>query len=143
MGKTRPISKNNWYQWYDWDNNIPKSLKNPDNDTSLDYKPKNISDIFKDEFDEYMSEKAKKSSMNVNLCKMYSKSDHRTIMIGNNTNEIIQELFHSLVHKYQIGLEQSMRGSNFIFDYVSGIHYIHKYNKPQPWWTLYRFSWKD
>ena len=31
MGKTRPISKNNWYQWYDWDNNIPKSMKNPEN----------------------------------------------------------------------------------------------------------------
>ena len=45
-------------------------------------------------------------------------------MIGNDTNEIIQELFDSFLHKYQIGLEQSMIGSNFIFDYVSGLHSI-------------------
>ena len=39
------------------------------------------------------------------------------------TNEIIQEPFDSCLNKYQINLEQSMMGNNFIFD-VSGAHYI-------------------
>ena len=55
---------------------------------------------------------------------MYPESDSSIVMIGNDTDEIIQEHLHSLLHKYKIGLDQSMKGSNFIFDYVSGIHYI-------------------
>ena len=43
---------------------------------------------------------------------MYSKSDSSTFMIGNDTDKIIQELFDSFLHKYQIGLEQSTKGSN-------------------------------
>ena len=31
---------------------------------------------------------------------MYSKSDSRIVMIVNDTYEIIQELFDSLLHKY-------------------------------------------
>ena len=31
-------------------------------------------------------------------------------------NEIIEELFESLLNRYQIGLEISMKGSDFIFD---------------------------
>ena len=50
---------------------------------------------------------------------MYSESDSSRAVIANNAGEIIQELFDSLVHKYQIGLEQSMKGSSFIVDYVS------------------------
>ena len=58
---------------------------------------------------------------------MYPKSDSEIIMIGNNRDKIIRELFDSLLHKYQRGLEQSMKSSNFIFDYVSEMHYV--YNK--------------
>ena len=47
---------------------------------------------------------------------MYSKRDSGKVMISNETNEIIQNLFNPLLYKYQIGLEQSMKGSNFIFD---------------------------
>ena len=36
------------------------------------------------------------------------------IMIGNNTNEIINELFSSLLTRYQISLETSMKGSLFV-----------------------------
>lgn len=36
---------------------------------------------------------------------MYSKSDQGEIVTGNDTNEIIQKLFHSLLQIYQIGLE--------------------------------------
>ena len=35
---------------------------------------------------------------------MFSKSDSSIVMIGNDTDEIIQELFDSLLNKYQIGL---------------------------------------
>ena len=57
-------------------------------------------------------------------CTTYSKSGRNKVMISNDVYEIIQELSDLLLHKYQIDLEQSTRGSNFIFDYVSGMHYI-------------------
>ena len=46
-------------------------------------------------------------------------------MIGIDPHEISQEHFVSLLHKYLIGLEQSVKGSNFIFDYISD--YIFEY----------------
>ena len=49
---------------------------------------------------------------------MYSKSHRCVVMIGNDTNKIIQKFFDSFFNRYQVGLEQSMKGSNFIFDYV-------------------------
>ena len=55
---------------------------------------------------------------------MYSKSESSTIIISNDTNKIIQEIFHSPLIQNQIGLEQSKKGINSIFDYVSGRHYI-------------------
>ena len=36
-------------------------------------------------------------------------------MIGNNTDEIIKEFFHSLLLRYQIGLEESLKGGDFFF----------------------------
>ena len=39
------------------------------------------------------------------------------IMIGSETDDIIYELYESLLQKYQEGLEESMRGSKFIFDF--------------------------
>ena len=44
-------------------------------------------------------------------------------MMGNETNEIIKELFNFLLHKYQGGLEESMRGSEFVFDNVDLLLY--------------------
>ena len=55
---------------------------------------------------------------------MYSKSDSNISIISNDTDEIIQEYIDSLLHKYQIDLEQFLTGGNFIFDYVSEMHYI-------------------
>ena len=49
---------------------------------------------------------------------MYSKSDSSIVMIVNDTHKIIQELFDSLLEKYQISLEQSVKGRSFIFDYI-------------------------
>ena len=50
---------------------------------------------------------------------MYSKSDNFEIMMGADTNEIIRNLFNSLLRRYQEGLKESMRGSEFVFDYVN------------------------
>ena len=59
------------------------------------------------------------SSKNVNETgDMHSKSDNYEIMMGANTNEIIKNLFNSLLIRYQEGLVVSMRGSEFVFDYV-------------------------
>ena len=55
---------------------------------------------------------------------MYSKSDSDISIISNDTDEIIQEYIDSLLHKYQIDREQFLTGGNFIFDYVSEMHYI-------------------
>ena len=66
---------------------------------------------------------------------MCSKSDSNIIMIVYDTHEIIQELFDSLLHSYQIGQEQSMKGGDFIFDCVSGMYYL--LNKISfNWWII-------
>ena len=47
---------------------------------------------------------------------MDSKSDNIEILIGNEADEIIEELFDSLLQKYQNSLEESMKGSELLFD---------------------------
>ena len=54
---------------------------------------------------------------------MYSKSDNIEIMINDKADEVIEELFQSLLFKYQVGLEISMRGSDFIFGCVYLLYY--------------------
>ena len=39
-------------------------------------------------------------------------------MINDQADEVIEELFESLISRYQIGLETSMKDSNFIFNCV-------------------------
>ena len=46
---------------------------------------------------------------------MYSKSHNFEIMRGSNTNEIIKDLFNSILRRYQGGLHESMRGSESVF----------------------------
>ena len=46
---------------------------------------------------------------------MHSKS---LIIIGKETDKVIKELFESLLSRYQIGLEESVKGSKFVF----GLH---------------------
>ena len=58
---------------------------------------------------------------------MHTKSNNIEIMMGNETDEIIEELFESSLQKYQWGLEEKMRGSEFVFDSVDLLHYnLHK-----------------
>ena len=51
-------------------------------------------------------------------CLIIYKRNNREIMTGVDKNKTIRQLFDSLLHRYQLGLEQSMKGSNFVFDYV-------------------------
>ena len=49
---------------------------------------------------------------------MHTKSDNIEIMMGSETDDIIDELCESFLQKYQEGLEESVEGSEFIFDSV-------------------------
>ena len=53
---------------------------------------------------------------------MHSKSDNTKIMISDEADEVIKELFDSLKNRYQNNLE-SMKGSEFVFDYVHLMYY--------------------
>ena len=44
-------------------------------------------------------------------------------MINDKADEVIEELFESFVNSFQIGLETSIRGSDFIFDCVHLLYY--------------------
>ena len=54
---------------------------------------------------------------------MHAKSDNIEIMIGSKTNEVIEELFGSLLQRYKKELEESMKGSEFVFDGVNALYY--------------------
>ena len=54
---------------------------------------------------------------------IHAKSDNKEIMIGSDTNEVIKELFKSLLQRYQKGLEESMKGREFVFDGVNALYY--------------------
>ena len=59
---------------------------------------------------------------------VHSKSENIEIMINDKADEIIEEIFDSLKNRYQNNLE-SMRGSEFVFDYVNLLSYkCHKIN---------------
>ena len=60
---------------------------------------------------------------------MHAKSDNIEFLTYDNANEAVDELFESLLSRYQIGLETSMRGINFTFDSVQIVYYkCHKIN---------------
>ena len=59
-------------------------------------------------------------------CTMRTKKDNTEIMMGSETDEIIEELFKSLLQRCQEGLEDSMTGSEFIFDRVDAQCYLNK-----------------
>ena len=60
---------------------------------------------------------------------MHSKSDNIEFMSYDNANEIVNKVFESLLSIYQIDLETSMRGSDFISSSVQLLYYkCHKIN---------------
>ena len=54
---------------------------------------------------------------------MNSKSDNIDFMPYDNANEVVDKLFESLLSRYQIGLEISVKGSDFIFDSVQLLYF--------------------
>ena len=56
-------------------------------------------------------------------CIMHTKSDTTEIMTGSDTNDVIKELFKSLLQRYQEGLQEKMRGSDFAFEGVNLMYY--------------------
>ena len=51
-------------------------------------------------------------------------------MIDDEKDETIEELLDSLLSRYQIGLEESLKGGYFIFDYIDLLR--NKYPKINP-----------
>ena len=47
-------------------------------------------------------------------CNMHTKSNNIEITVGSETDKITEELFKSLLQRYQEGLEELMKGSEFI-----------------------------
>ena len=54
---------------------------------------------------------------------MYTKSNNIEIRIGDDINDVIKELFKSVLNKYQENLQEKMRGSEFGFDGVNLLYY--------------------
>ena len=54
---------------------------------------------------------------------MHTKSNDIEIMISSETDEIIEELFKSLLQRYQEGTEKSQKGSEFVYNSVNLLHY--------------------
>ena len=68
-----------------------------------------------------------KDSKDSDETSLHIKSNDIEIMIGNETNEIIEKLFESLLQRYQEGLEESLRGSNLLYNGVDILYYkLHK-----------------
>ena len=54
---------------------------------------------------------------------MYTKSDNIEIMFGDDNDDINEQLFESLLQKYEENLQNKMRGSEFEFDGVNFLYY--------------------
>ena len=54
---------------------------------------------------------------------MYTKSDNIEIMFGDDNDDIIEQLFESLLQKYEENLQSEMRESEFEFDGVNFLYY--------------------
>ena len=54
---------------------------------------------------------------------MYTRSDNVEIMFRDDNDDIIDQLFESLLQKYEENLQNKMRGSDFGFDGVNFLYY--------------------
>ena len=54
---------------------------------------------------------------------MYTKSDNIEIRIGDDINDVIKELFKSILKRYQENLQEKTRGLEFGFDGVNLLYY--------------------
>ena len=56
-------------------------------------------------------------------CVVHTRSVNEEFMNGSDTDEIIKELFKSLLQRYQENLQEKMKGSDFAFDGVNYLYY--------------------
>ena len=54
---------------------------------------------------------------------MYTRSDNIEILFGDDNDDIIEQLFESLLQKYEENLQNKMRGSEVEFDGVNFLYY--------------------
>ena len=54
---------------------------------------------------------------------MHTRSDNVEIMFGDDNDDIVEQLFRSLLRKYEENLQNKMRGSDFEFDGVNFLYY--------------------
>ena len=54
---------------------------------------------------------------------MHTRSVNEEFMSSSDTDEIIKEVFKSLLQRYQENLQEKMRGSDFAFDGVNFLYY--------------------
>ena len=54
---------------------------------------------------------------------MHTRSDNIEIMIGDDNDDVIQELFKSFLKRYEENLQNTMRGSEFEIDGVNFLYY--------------------
>ena len=54
---------------------------------------------------------------------MYIRSDNVEIMFGDDNDDIIEQLFESLLQKYDENLQSKTKGSDFEFDGVNFLYY--------------------
>ena len=60
---------------------------------------------------------------------MHSKNENIELMINDKEDEVIKELFHFFLSRYQHELETSMKSNDFIFDCAHLLYYkCHKIN---------------
>ena len=58
-------------------------------------------------------------------------------MVGHETDEIVEELFDSLLQKYQWALENTQEGSSHIFDSIDALQYkLHKTSLHRGGWYI-------
>ena len=54
---------------------------------------------------------------------IHLKSDNIAIKVDNEADEVINNLFESLLFRYEIGLDMLIKDSDFVFDYFASLHY--------------------
>ena len=54
---------------------------------------------------------------------MYTRSNNIEIMFGNDNDDIVEQLFESLLKKYEENLQNKMKGSEFEFDGINFLFY--------------------
>ena len=63
-------------------------------------------------------------------------------MINDDADEVKEKLFKSLQNRYQNNLEESMKASEFFFDYVNFLYYkCHKINPNRGGSYIDSFDW--